>query len=88
MYFSNTDDKTAHIKKEFHLINDLKTKMLIEIDILTAKKITVKLKLADLVVTIESCQNINISLSVTTRLNSQINRSVIFNEYTVISLNT
>ena len=55
VYLSDTDDRTAYIKKKFHLINDLKTKILIEIDILTAEKITVKLKSTDSVMTIESC---------------------------------
>lgn len=55
MYLSDTDDQTAYIRREFHLVNDLNAKMLIETDILITEKITVKLRLTDSVVIIESC---------------------------------
>ena len=70
IYLSDTNSWTACIKREFYLVNDLKAKMLIETDILTAEKITVKLRLINSVAIIESCKNINISLFMTMRLNS------------------
>ena len=84
IYLSDTDEKTAHVSSEFHLFNDLKINMLIETDILTVKKITVKLQLKNSTAVIESCQNVVISLYVMTRSNTCTNWAVISNEYTII----
>ena len=85
IYLSGTDRRTAHVSDEFHLVNNLKINMLIETNILTVKKITVKLQSKDSTAVIESCQNVIISLYITTRSNACTNWAVTSNEYTVIS---
>ena len=67
IYLSEIDGRIAHIKQEFHLVDNLKANVLIEIDILATEEITVKLQLKGSVAIIGSCTNITISLSVTTR---------------------
>ena len=67
MYLPEIDKRIVHIKQEFHLVDNLKANVLIKIDILVTEEITVKLQLKDSVIIIESCVNIIISLSITTR---------------------
>ena len=85
VYLLSVNRQTAHIVSEFYLVNDLKVNMLVRTDILTAEKVTVRLQSKKLTAVIESCQNITILLSVTTRFNTQINRTVTSNEYIMIS---
>ena len=67
IYLPGIDGRIAHIKQELHLINNLKANVLIKTDILATEETTVKLQSKGSVTIIESCINITISLSVTTR---------------------
>ena len=62
LYLSDEHRWIAVIFCEMHLINNLKTCMLIEIDILISEKIT--LDMAERKATIESCDNVKIPLTI------------------------
>ena len=74
LYLLSRDEKITVIFCETHLINNLKACMLIKIDILTSEKIS--LNLSERKVTIESCDNTEISLTITTQSINQINQLV------------
>ena len=71
LYLSDKNRKIAVIFCEIHLVENLKAHMLIRIDILTSEKIS--LNLTERKVTIESCDNIEIFLTITMRSINQIN---------------
>ncbi len=62
------DDKTAVITREVHIVEDLKAKMLLGIDVLGPERVL--LNLNSRIVTIRSCQNIRVPLIL--RLNPPI----------------
>ena len=88
IYLPEIDGRIAHIKQEFHLVDDLKANVLIETDILVTEETTVKLQPKGSVAIIRSCTNITILLSMTTRSTNQTNRTVTSKEYTVVPSHT
>lgn len=65
IYLTNIDDCITVITHKTHIVNNLWVKMLIEIDVLVTKNIIINL--LQKVVVIDSCVNIKISLTITTK---------------------
>lgn len=64
----------AQFQREIHLINDLKIKMLIDIDIMRSKRI--QLNLNSRIMQIESCQNLVAAIDIFARSNANVKRVV------------
>ena len=74
----------VHVKKNVHVINNLRVKMLIDIDIIYSKKITTNLQTCKLII-----NNYNIIIFITcTFINFKINRIVKFYYIVIISIYT
>ncbi len=58
------DGRTTVVTREVHIVEDLKAKMLIGIDILGPEKVLLDLDAR--IATIRSCQNVQIPLTITT----------------------
>ena len=83
LYLSANHGRTVIIHCEIHIINDLKVNILIEIDILVSEQIDILLSQRKVIV--ESCQNVQLNLNVTTLLN-QINWLLLLNNQIMISV--
>jgi len=64
----------THIRREVHLVDNLKTKFLIEMDILDPEHITINISERKL--HFESCERITVSCEIKTRDNVRIRRTV------------
>ena len=84
MYLLRRNDYTAVVLWEIHIVEDLKTKMLININILMSEDII--MNLSRKVITIESCDNIEISLTIITKSTNQINHMILMKQWIIISL--
>ena len=83
LYLLTDHDRTAVIHWEIYIVDDLKTHILIETDILISEWINVLLSQRKAV--IESCENIELDLNVITLFN-QISWSLLSSEWTTISV--
>ena len=81
LFFSADHSKTAVIHCKIHIVDDLKANVLIETDILISEKIDILLSQWKAIV--ESCQNVQLDLNVTTLLN-QTNWLLLLNNQTMI----
>jgi len=66
IYLPDNNNQLAVIIKEMHIINNLKVKMLVDIDILVLENISIMLLSRKAIVS--SCDNIELSLTVITQL--------------------
>ena len=82
LYLSANHDRTVIIHHEIHIVNELKVNMLIETDILISEQIDMFLSQCKAV--IESCENVELNINVTTLLN-QINCLLLLNNQITIS---
>jgi len=62
IYLSDDKTRTIVIEQEVHIVKDLKVKMLVDLDILSPKKIFIMMNNTEAV--IRSCNNIRVSLTV------------------------
>jgi len=62
IYLSDNKIRTVIIEQKIHIVKDLKTKMLVSLDILSLKKIFIMMNNTEAV--IKSCNNIRVSLTV------------------------
>ncbi len=79
----NNTSAIAFFQREVHLINDLKMKMFIDIDILNLKWIEINLN--DRILQINSCQDIIIKINIVTRKKANLKRIVKSQEKIIIS---
>lgn len=82
IYLTNTDEYTVIITCKIHIVNNLHAKMLIDIDILVTEDII--MNLFHKVVIIESCNNIKVLLTITTKSINQINHKVLVKQQIII----
>jgi hypothetical protein len=77
LYLNELVDETKareHIKREFHLIDELKCKLLMNLNIMISEKIIINLTNKSLI--ISTCENLLISIRVNLKSNSRIRRIV------------
>ncbi len=79
----NDTSAITFFQREFHLMNDLKMKMLIDIDILSSKRIQINLN--DRILQINSCQDIIIKINIVTWKKANLKRIVRSQEKIIIS---
>jgi len=82
LYLSSKNEHMTIISHEAHLVDNLRAWMLVKIDILALK--TVSLNLQEQVTIIDSCDNVEVPLTVTTCFINQINQLVYVKLCTVI----
>jgi len=70
----NDTSAIAFFQREVHLMNDLKIKMFIDIDILNSKRIQINLN--DRTLQIDSCQDIIVKIDIVTRKKANLKRIV------------
>jgi hypothetical protein len=63
-----------HIRRKFHLINELKCKILMKLNIITSKKMIINLSDKSLI--ISTCENLIVSIRINSKSNSRIRRIV------------
>lgn len=82
IYLTGVDGRIAVITREAHIVDDLRAKMLVGIDVLAIEGITMDLprKLA----VISSCANIEILLTITTKSTNQVSKAVLAKQRTII----
>ncbi len=71
---SNNTSAVAFLQRKVYLMNDLKMKMLIDIDILSSKRI--QLNLNARILQIDSCQDIIVKINIVTRKEINLKRIV------------
>ena len=81
LYLPADHDRTAVIRREIHVVDDLKANILIGTDILVPEQINMLLSQRKAV--IGSCQNVELDLNITT-LPNQTNRLLLSNDQTII----
>lgn len=82
-YLSNNTVVTIRFQREIHLIDDLKIKMLIDINIMSSEKI--QLNLSNQTMRIDSCQNVTIKIYVIACQKSNLMRTVRSHDRTTVS---
>ena len=75
----------ASFSRRVYLVNDLKTKILIENDILSAKRIVLNLNKEQII--IDSCQDVIVQIYIVNRTDSSTKRAVINKDVVTISTN-
>ncbi len=70
----NDTSAIAFFQREVHLMNDFKMKMLIDVDILSSKRIQINLN--DRILQINSCQDIIVKINIVTRKKANLKRIV------------
>lgn len=82
------NDKKArgHIHREFHIVNDLKCKLLMSLDIMTSKQMIINL--IDKSLFISMCDNLVVSIRINSKSNSRITRVMHSKVSIIISLNS
>jgi hypothetical protein len=88
LYFQkhvNDRSKIAHIRDEFHLVDDLQVNVLIEMNIMSSKKCILNFKIKSLIFI--ACEDIMISITIV-RTRQFVNRSVLIVDKIVISSRT
>ncbi len=80
---SNDQKICDHIRREFHVVNDLKCKLLMKLDIMISKKMIINLKNKSLIIFI--CENMTILIRINLKSNSRIKR-IVHNKKSVIIL--
>ena len=84
IYLPDNNDWLAIIIKEMHIINNLKAKMLIDINILISKNISIMLLSRKAIVS--SCDNIELSLTVITQLINSVWKAIMTHKNMIIQL--
>ena len=84
IYLSDNNDQLAIIIKEMHIINNLKIKILVDINILILKNISIMLLSRKAIV--NSYNNIELSLTVTTQLINLVQKIIMTHKNTIIQL--
>jgi hypothetical protein len=81
------DRKTKdHIRREFHIVNDLKCRILMKLNIMTSKKMIINL--VDKSLIIFTCENLIVSIRINSKSNSRIKRIIHSKEFVTISFNS
>lgn len=83
IYMPGMDERTAHIRREVHIVEELPAKMLVGSDIITPEAIIIDM--SKKIAIIGSCKGIPVALSVTTRSNQRLYRPILAQKETVIS---
>ncbi len=82
IYLPGNNDRLAVIIREVHIVNNLKAKMLVGIDILVPEDISIMLPSRKAIV--GSCDDIELSLTVTTRSINPVRKAIMAHENTTI----
>ncbi len=82
-FLSDDISATTCFRRKIHLIDDLRVKILLEIDIMTTEKM--QLDLNEKIVRIDSCQEFTVNIFVLTRNLSNLKRIVRIKDWIVIS---
>ncbi len=82
-----THDKKIrdHIRRKFHIVNDLKCKLLMKLDIMISKEMIINLKNKSLIILI--CENMIVFIKINLKSNSRIKRVVHSKELVIVSSN-
>jgi hypothetical protein len=75
-----------HIKREFHLMNELKCKLLMRLNVMTSKKMIINLTNKFLIIL--TCENLTIFIKINSKFNSRIRRIVHSKKLMTIFLNS
>jgi len=75
IYLPGDKTRTAVIEQEVHIVKDLKAKMLVGLDILGPKKISIMMNNTEAV--IKSCNNIRVPLTVHSWLANQVKKTIL-----------
>jgi hypothetical protein len=76
----------AHIRRESHIVNDLKCRLLMSLNIMTFKEMIINLVDKSLIISI--CENIAISIKINSKSNFRTRRIVHSKESVTVSLNS
>ncbi len=83
IYIPGRDGRVAQIERELHIVDDLRAKVLIGVDIQGPERII--LDLGHRTATIRSCKGIQVVLSLVPRTNQRIRRAVLTQNDTTIA---
>ena len=83
IYLINVDDHTAVITQEIYIVDDLWAKMLVDIDVLVTEDIIINL--SQKITVIDSCVDIKVSFTITTKFINQISKIILVKQCAVIS---
>ncbi len=75
-----------HIHRKFHVVNDMKCRLLMKLDIMTSKKMIINLTDKSLI--ISTCENMIISIQINSKSNSRIKRIVHSKDSVIIFSNS
>jgi len=75
IYLSGNKTRTAVIEQEVHIVKDLKVKMLVGLNILGPKKISIMMNNTEAV--IKSCNNIRVPLTVHSQSANQVKKTIL-----------
>ncbi len=80
------DKKTRdHIRREFHVMNELKCKLLMRLNIMTSEEMIINLINKSLI--ISTCENLIVSIRINLKSNSRIRRIVHSKEFVIVFSN-
>lgn len=82
IYLTGVDGRTAVITREAHIVNDLRAKMLVGIDVLATEGITMDLPRK--IAVISSYANIKVPLTITTKSTNQVSKAILAKQRTII----
>jgi len=84
IYLPDNNDQLAVIIREMHIVNNLKIKMLVDINILVLEDISIMLSSRKAIVS--SCNNIELSLTVITQSIDSVQKAIMTHKNTTIQL--
>ncbi len=84
IYLPNNNDQLAVIIKEMYIVNNLKIKMLVDINILVLENISIMLLSRKAIV--NSCDDIELSLTVITQLINSVQKIIMTHKNMIIQL--
>jgi hypothetical protein len=82
-YLINDSRVRDHIKRKFHLVDELKCKLLMILNVIISKEMTINL--TNKFIIVSTCENLIISIRVTSKLNVRIRRVVHSKKFVTIS---
>lgn len=85
VFLNDTSKKKSargHIHKKFHLIKDLKCKVLLSVDIFAAEQVT--FNTANKIMVIFTCKNLIVLIKIASKSNARIKRVIYFKDQTLI----
>ena len=88
MYIQDTIDKrkvTTHLRREVHVIDNLKTKLLLSMNVMSFERMIIDMNLKQLI--IKSCQSLIVKLEIIVKNNIRVRRTLRVEKKFVIEVN-